>query len=146
MRLNDTSLCACPINGYFDTFIAGNSSTYDCIACPAPCQTCTSTSSCSTCYTNTTNVRLNDTSLCACPANGYYDIFVSGNVSTYDCVACPAACVTCASAGYCNTCIPNSMNLRLAGSGICACPAGYYDPLVTGNPSTYDCVPCPPKC
>ena len=147
LRLNGTSRCACPTTGYYDTFIAGNVSTYDCQPCPSKCQTCTSATSCGTCYTKTTNVRLNGTSLCACPATGYYDIFIAGNVSTYDCVPCPAKCATCTSLTSCGTCYTNISNVRVNGTSLCACPTtGYYDTFIAGNTSTYDCIACPAKC
>ena len=147
LRLNGTGECACPATGYFDIFAAGNVSTYDCVPCPAPCQTCTSATNCGTCYSNTNNVRLNGTGVCACPATGYFDIFAAGNVNTYDCVACPAPCQICISSISCVTCYSNTTNVRLNGTGACACPStGYYDILVAGNVSTYDCQPCPAPC
>ena len=140
LRTNTTGVCACPASGYYDPFVAGIPSTYDCQPCPAKCLTCTSATSCSTCYTNSTNVRLNGTSLCACPATGYFDTFVAGNLNTYDCEPCPAKCLSCSSSLACGTCYTNSTNLRLNGTGVCACPAtGYFDILVAGNVSTYDC-------
>ena len=140
VRLNDTGRCACPSIGYYDTFVSGNASTYDCMPCPAKCQTCTSSTSCGTCYVNSTNVRLNSTGLCACPGIGYYDTFVAGNASTYDCKACPAPCQTCTSATSCGTCYTNTANVRLNGTGMCGCPGlGYYDTFIAGNVSTYDC-------
>ena len=134
------SQCACPANGFFDAFNISDVASYDCQPCANQrCATCSSTSAavCESCYGQH---RLT-AQQCACPATGYFDAFVAGNTSTYDCVSCISAkCLTCStSATKCDSCA----GLGRDPSALCECPPlGFYDAFNVTNPSTNDCVPC----
>ncbi len=127
---------------YFFFFYYKNSITdatsYNCILCANPkCSTCpASIYVCTECFG--TNRDL--TNSCSCPANGFYDGFVGGSISTYDCQPCnDSKCLTCSStsASTCDVCVDSSRNLPA-----CNCSLGFYDPFVFNETSTYACIAC----
>ena len=68
--------CDCPAGNY-SIFVAGNTSTYDCVPCQSPCVTCTSDISCLSCVgvQNSSITRI--TPLCNCPNGTYSNLTLS---------------------------------------------------------------------
>lgn len=132
--------CKC-YDGYYDVFVAGDNSTYDCRVCPTEgCKNCSasSPSECSECFGNNRH-----SGTCQC-ADGWMSMFVIDQTETYNCVQCDnLKCDNCTHAkSTCNRCFGTDESQRTTVNS-CECPEnGYYDAFVGGNPSTYDCVKC----
>ena len=62
--------------------------------------------------------------VCTCPPIGFYDPLLSGTMTTFECVPCPAVeCETCLSnSSYCDTCY----GLLRDPLQNCTCKIGYY--------------------
>ena len=65
-----TPNCAC-VSGFYSVYVAGNSSTYNCVTCPSVCLVCSSATVCSSCVGPTTGAAARLTPSCSCPV-GYY--------------------------------------------------------------------------